>query len=144
MDIASELLGKVILRRFENKVLAGRIVELEVYLGELDQAAHSYIGKTNRNSVLFGDAGYAYVHSIHKYFCMDIVCDVENIPSSILIRAVEPLVGINIMKANRNTSDLYKLTSGPGRFCQAFGIDKSLNGEDVCNNTSKSLFVLTQ
>lgn len=134
--VAENILGKIVVRRFEGIVLAGKVVEVEAYLGSDDPAAHSFIGKTKRNEVLFGNPGYTYVHSIHKYYCMDIVCEGKGNPGSVLIRALEPILGIDIMKVNRSTKDVGALCSGPGKLCQALKITRELNGVNVTRGDS--------
>jgi DNA-3-methyladenine glycosylase len=142
-QVAPELLGKVLLRREHGKVLAGRIVELEVYLGEQDPAAHAYAGRTARNYVLFGPPGYAYVYFIYgNHYCLNVSCMREGEAGSLLFRALEPLNGIEQMAANRGLADfsgrrLRLLTSGPGRLAQALGISRARdNGKDLVSKSS--------
>lgn len=137
VTVAKDLLGKILVRKLDGSILAGKIVETEAYLPYADPAAHNFIGKTPRNEVLFGDAGFTYVHSIHKYHCIDITTEKSSIPGSVLIRALEPLNGIDEMKKLRNLNQLTKLTSGPGKLCQALDITRILNGVDVTNPNSE-------
>src|SRR5690606_24700717 len=111
------------------------IVETESYLPFVDPAAHSYKGKTLRTAVLFEEAGFSYVYSIHRYFCLNVVCDEINVPGCVLIRAIEPLNGTKVMKTNRGTSK--HITNGPGRLCQALQITKDQNGIDLTNKSSE-------
>ena len=144
--VAQELLGKVLVRRSEGALLAGRIVELEAYLGVDDAAAHSAAGKTARNSVLFGEPGHAYVYFIYgMYYCLNISCMPQGDAGCVLVRALEPLAGIAIMADLRGTGAgdpgslraLRLLTSGPGRLCQAFGVTRLLdNGKDIASRSS--------
>jgi DNA-3-methyladenine glycosylase len=141
--VARELLGKVLVRETEALTLAGRIVEVEAYLGEKDQAAHAYAGKTARTSVLFGPPGYAYVYFIYgNHYCLNVSCEREGKAGSVLFRALEPIFGMEEMARARNVvlegpSDLVKLTSGPGRLAQAFGITRLRdNGCDLTQPTS--------
>lgn len=136
ITVARDLLGKILQRSINGKVISGRIVEVESYLGESDEAAHAFSGKTKRNQSLYLDAGHAYVHSIHMQNCLDIVAESAGVPASVLIRALEPLTGIERMRANRHRDALRDLTSGPGKLCQALAIDKSLDGIDICTTDS--------
>ena len=129
--VARKLIGKLLIRRFAGTLLSGIIVETEAYLAKDDPASHNYIGKTLRNAVLFGEAGHAYVHSMRQYHLIDVVTQGTDIPGSVLIRALQPLHGIEHMKIVRKTDDMYSLLSGPSKLCQAFGIDRSMNGMDL-------------
>jgi DNA-3-methyladenine glycosylase len=141
--VARQLLGKVLVRE-EGKIrLAGRIVEVEAYLGENDPAAHAAAGNTARTSVLFGPAGYAYVYFIYgNHYCLNVSCEREGKAGSVLFRALEPLIGIEEMALARGvvmggTRDLVKLTSGPGRLAEAFGITRVRdNGCDLTSPAS--------
>lgn len=136
--VSRELLGKVLVRREAGKLLAARIVEVEAYLGENDPAAHSFAGRTARNAVLFGPPGYAYVYFIYgNHYCLNVSCLPDGVAGGILFRAAEPLVGMEQMALARgvsihSTRDLRKLTSGPGRLAEAFGITRERdNGKDL-------------
>jgi DNA-3-methyladenine glycosylase len=132
LSVARDLLGKIIFRRLGNKLLAGMIVETEAYLGKRDSASHSFSGKTKRNEVMFGKTGKAYVYFTYgNHFCCNVVSGEQNSGCAVLIRAVEPLEGIDIMMKNRDVYYLYNLTNGPGKFAKAFAIDKELNGTDL-------------
>jgi DNA-3-methyladenine glycosylase len=114
----------------------GQIVETEAYVGPQDKACHASRRRTARTEIMFGTAGHAYVYFIYGvYYCLNIVTEAKDFPSAVLIRAVEPLDGIELMKVRRRTEKLHNLASGPGKLCQAFAIDKSLNGADVCDKT---------
>lgn len=139
--VARELLGKVLVRRTNTEFLTGRIVETEAYLGEDDPAAHAAAGNTARTSVLFGPPGHAYVYFIYgNHYCLNVSC--EGNGGGVLIRALEPLQGIEYMARNRGIAragarDLRKLTSGPGRLAQAFGITRARdNGCDLVSESS--------
>lgn len=132
--VARELLGKIIVRKLEHQIVRGRIVETEGYLARGDEAAHGFGGKTKRNASLYKDAGHAYVHGMRQYFLLDIVTEEIGVPSSVLIRAVEPLQGIEYMKALRGIDVVEHLASGPGKFCIAFEINKELDGIDITNS----------
>jgi len=142
--VARELLGKLLVRREGRKLLVGRIVELEVYLGENDPAAHAAVGLTERNRVLFGPPGFAYVYFIYgNHYCLNVSCMPEGKAGSILFRALEPIAGIPEMQQARGleakpgarTERL--LTSGPGRLAEAFGITRTRdNGKDLTSAES--------
>lgn len=145
--VAPRLLGKLLVQRGMpgEEAIAGRIVEIEAYLGPHhvppDPAAHAHRGPTPRNMVLFGRAGHAYVYSIYgRYFCMNVSCEQEGQAGSALLRALEPIAGIMQMARNRGidwVGDLTdrlaaQLTSGPSRLCQALGLVRtSHNGIDL-------------
>lgn len=136
LEVAPELLGKILVRKVNNQIISGRIVEVEAYVAFTDQASHSFKGKNKRNSSLYLSAGHAYVHKIHMQNCLDIVTDNKDIPSGVLIRAIEPIKGINIMMLNRKTDNIKNLTNGPGKLCQSLNIDRTLDGIDVCSKSS--------
>jgi DNA-3-methyladenine glycosylase len=146
--VSRELLGKVLVRRVATKLLAARIVEVEAYLGKNDPAAHSFAGRTPRNAVLFGPPGYAYVYFIYgNHFCLNVSCLPDGVPGGVLFRALEPLVGLDAMARSRGTplhghGDLRRLTSGPGRLAEAFGITRERdNGKDL-TSTDSDLFIM--
>ena len=128
--VARSLLGKVLVRKTPRGILAGRIVETEAYLGEGDDAAHAASGKTARNAVLFGPPGFAYVYFIYgSYYCLNVSCLPNGVPGGVLFRAMEPLIGIEEMARARGVElskkrDLTKVSSGPGRMCEALGITR--------------------
>jgi DNA-3-methyladenine glycosylase len=127
MTVARELLGKWLLHDDHGQLLIGRIVETEAYLAVEDPASHSYRGQTPRNTAMFGPPGHAYIYAMHRYHCLNVVTEGEGIPSAVLLRAVEPLQGIEVMCQRRRTARYVDLTSGPGKLCQAFAIDRSLD-----------------
>jgi len=133
VEVARQLLGKYLVRKHRDGITIGRIVETEAYVGPEDKACHASRGRTARTEIMFGPAGHAYVYFIYGfYYCLNIVTEEKDFPSAVLIRAVEPLDGIELMKVRRRTEKLHNLASGPGKLCQAFAIDKSLNGADIC------------
>ena len=134
--VARDLLGKALVRLLGSVEYAGKIVETEAYVPFTDPASHSFIGKTPRNDVMFGEAGVTYVYSIHQVFCLNIVTEGVGSPGAVLIRAVEPIAEIDQMKVNRKTDELVKLTSGPGKLCQAMQITRADNGKSVCDSYS--------
>jgi DNA-3-methyladenine glycosylase len=136
--VARQLLGKTLVKKDGKTILSGRIVEVEAYDGEVDQAAHSYGGITKRNEIMFNEGGYLYVYlSYGVHFCCNVVTGIKNKGTAILIRAVEPIEGIEIMCKNRfgkkniNEKGIINLTSGPGKVCKAFGIEKKHSGFDL-------------
>lgn len=129
--VARDLIGCVLETRVQGLVTAGRIVEVEAYVGPHDPAAHGYRWrKTARNARLFGPAGTCYVYFIYGvHWCANVVTEREGYPAAVLLRALEPLQGIEIMQRRRGIEALELLCSGPGRLCQALGIDGSFDGE---------------
>ena len=117
----------------------GRIVETEAYIGPQDLACHAAKGRTQRTEVMFGPAGHAYVYFIYgMYNMLNLVTEAKDYPAAVLIRAVEPVQGLELMKQRRRNQAPRNLASGPGKLCQAFDIDRELNGADLCG---KILFV---
>ncbi len=133
--VARALLGKLLIRRTKRGMLAGRIVETEAYLGEDDEAAHSFVGKTARNAVLFGPPGRAYVYFIYgNHYCLNVSCLGDGIAGGVLFRAVEPVAGIEEMAAARgvsvkNPGDLRKISSGPGRMAEALRVTRERDND---------------
>jgi DNA-3-methyladenine glycosylase len=151
--VAHELLGKVLLRVEEGEIRAGRIVETEAYLGQNDAAAHSAAGRTERNAVLFGPPGHAYVYFIYgMHYCLNVSCEPEGKAGGVLFRALEPLLGIDAMARARNLAphtasgravagDLRSLTSGPGRLAAAFSITRLRDNGCDLTSPSSSLWI---
>ncbi len=136
LKVAQLLLGKLLVRKYEGVNLTGRIVETEAYCGSDDAASHAAGGKTSRNAVMFGPPGFAYVYFIYgKYNCLNFVTEPEGIPAAVLIRAIEPMHGINAMRKLRDKTKITELASGPGKLCQAFAIDKVFNQADLLYDT---------
>lgn len=129
--VAQDLLGKMLWRETEQGVTAGRIVEVEAYHGSDDPASHSYRGQTKRNASMFGPPGHAYVYTIHAKFCMNVVTEAAGTANAVLLRAVEPIHGCELMRARRLTDVTLDLTRGPARLCQAFQIDRQMDGWDL-------------
>ncbi len=154
------LLGAALVREDETGRRAGRVVEVEAYIGEADQASHARFGPTARNRIMFGPAGLAYVYLVYgMHACLNVVTEPEGAPAALLIRAVEPLVGLDRMRADRvtraggnrrfsdpdqaandaariaRTSD-HRLASGPGLVAAAFGLDPGWTGTDMCDPAS--------
>lgn len=139
--VARELLGKVLVSCIRGQRLAGRIVEVEAYFGKDDPAAHSAAGKTARNAVLFGPPGHAYVYFIYgMHSCVNVSCEPEGQAGCVLIRALEPLSGLDTMARLRGLSPAKPkmLASGPGRLCQALAITRAThNGLDLTDTASE-------
>jgi DNA-3-methyladenine glycosylase len=140
LEVALSLLGKNFIRLLGDSLLVGKIVEVEAY-GAHDPASHSFRGKTQRNEVMFWEGGRLYVYFTYgMHYCVNVVTGKENIGEAVLIRAIEPISGIEIMFRNRfphqksqilNHQSLMNLTNGPAKFAQAFGLGKSENGIDL-------------
>jgi DNA-3-methyladenine glycosylase len=132
ITVAKELLGKVLVRQLKDRALAGVIVEVEAYVGPHDLACHASKGRTRRTEIMFGPGGFAYVYMIYGfYFCLNAVTEEEGYPAAVLIRAIEPLENVEIMRAHRRSERDIDIASGPGKLCRALSIDKALNGEDL-------------
>jgi len=139
-EVAKKLLGKILVRVISGKILSGKIVETEAYLDENDLASHSAVGMTERNKVMFGEAGLAYVYFTYgMHYCFNVVTGEVGKGSAVLIRSLEPINGIDLMKKFRQKDDLHILTNGPAKLCQALKIDKKLNGVDL--KTSNEIFI---
>ena len=133
LQVARQLLGKYLVRRHPDGKTVGRIVETEAYVGPHDLACHAAKGRTARTEVMFGPPGHAYVYFIYGvYYCLNIVTEEVGHASAVLIRALEPVEGIELMQQRRGTQKLHSLASGPGKLCLAMAIDKTLNGVDMC------------
>jgi len=138
--VARALLGKFLVRKIGDKILSGLIVETEAYQGFADKASHAHKGKTERNAVMFGPSGFSYIYLIYgMYNCFNITTEKENYPAAVLIRAVQPVQGLELIKKFRGTNKLENLCSGPGKFCQAFNLDRDLSGLDLTK--SKKLWL---
>lgn len=133
IELSKKLLGKILVRRNGETVTKGRIVETEAYMGKIDKAAHSYGNKgKERCAVQYGLGGFAYVYLIYgMYSCFNVTANNEGVPEVSLIRALEPVDGIDEMKLRRKTDKIKNLCSGPGKLCMAMDIDRSLYGADL-------------
>jgi DNA-3-methyladenine glycosylase len=142
--VAQDLLGKVLVHEINGQKVAAKIVEAEAYMGVTDKAAHSYGGKrTPRVEGMYRGPGFAYVFLVYgMYYCFNIVTREAGNPQAVLLRAVEPAGGLDLIAQNRfnkaygelTKSQLKNLTNGPGKLCKALVIDKSLNGADLCGD----------
>ena len=140
LKVARALIGKEFVCRSAKSTLSGKIVETEAYIGEDDPACHARFGKTRRNSIMFGAGGFTYVYFVYgMYDMLNFVTEKAGFPAAVLIRALEPIEGIEVMKKRRQTDSLRNLTSGPGKLCRAFGIKAKDTGIDL---TGDSWFVL--
>jgi DNA-3-methyladenine glycosylase len=138
-EVARDLIGRLLVRRLSAVTLMGRIVECEAYQ-EDDPASHSFRGVTNRTEVMFGPAGRLYVYFTYgMHFCMNVVTGREGEGSAVLLRAVEPLEGLEWMRHRRGVADPRLLCSGPARLTQAYGIGRADNGMDLL--AARDLFV---
>jgi DNA-3-methyladenine glycosylase len=132
VDVAPDLLGKTFVRRLDGHLLSGRIVEVEAYQGERDPGSHAFRGLTPRTRVMFGPPGHLYVYFTYgMHFCSNVVTDSEGVAGAVLLRALEPLEGLEIMEERRGTSDPLQLCSGPAKLCQALGMGRSENGSSL-------------
>lgn len=133
LTVAQELLGKILVHEHPGGRISGRIVETEAYVGQDDPASHAFRGKTPRNALMFGEAGYAYIYFIYgMYFCLNAVTEAQGFPAAVLIRAIEPLEGETQMGIHRGGVPRRQLGNGPGKLCQAFGLGREHNGSDLC------------
>jgi len=136
LKVAKELLGKYLIVNKDGTKLSGKIVEVEAYRGPYDPASHAYGGMTPRNKIMFGEPGHAYVYFTYgMYYCLNIITERKGFPAGVLIRALEPKDGIEMMKKRRKKEKIEDLTSGPGKLCQAMGVNKRLYGADLVGKT---------
>ncbi|MGC8999144.1 MAG: DNA-3-methyladenine glycosylase [Candidatus Bathyarchaeia archaeon] len=129
--VARGLLGKTLVRRFNHHILSGKIVETEAYYGENDPASKAYKGRKAFNELMYLDVGKTFIYMVHGNWLLNIVAHSRGSVGAVLIRAIEPLEGIEFMRKNRGVKDVHALTSGPGRLTRAMGITKEQNGLDV-------------
>jgi DNA-3-methyladenine glycosylase len=135
LEVARRLLGKYLVRVHSDGVTAGMILETEAYVGLEDKASHGSRRRTPRNAMMFGPPGFAYVYVIYgMHHCLNVVTEPEDYPAAVLIRAVQPCEGLELMAARRRKQDMRLLAKGPGNLCQAFGIERCLNGIDLCGD----------
>jgi DNA-3-methyladenine glycosylase len=143
VTLARALLGQILVRKLpDGRELAGRIVEVEAYLGIEDEAAHSFGGRrTKRNESMWGEAGHAYVYFTYgMHWCVNVVADRPEVPTACLIRALEPLSGLDEMRRRRGRDRDFDLCSGPAKLTQALGIDRALDGADLVEGSE--LFIV--
>ncbi len=129
--VARELLGKRLVCTSSTGLCGGRIVETEAYLSQRDSACHASRGMNKKNATMFGPPGHAYVYVIHARHCLNFVTEQEGRPSAVLVRAIEPLDGIELMHQRRGTQRLLDLARGPARLCEALSVDRRHDGLDL-------------
>ncbi len=134
VEVARELIGKHLVRRTPHGLCGGAVVETEAYLASCDPASHSFRGMTPKNATMFGRAGLLYVFPIHGRHCLNAVTESRGIASAVLIRAVRPLHGIELMQQRRQCQSI-DLARGPARLCDAFAVDRRLDGWDLTRGT---------
>ena len=133
MELARKLLGMLLVHRTIAGVAAGMIVETEAYVGAIDKACHAWQNRSERTEVMYHDGGYAYVYLIYgMHPCINVVTGPKGEGNAVLIRALEPVIGLELMQQRRNTKTVQHLCSGPGKVCQALGITKNEYGLDLC------------
>ena len=133
LTVARELIGKKIITNLPEGLTSGIIIETEAYMGTVDAASHAYRGKTERTKIFYGAGGFVYVYLIYgMYLCTNVIANVENVPEAVLIRALQPADGVELMKSRRNKNNLRDLCSGPGKLSQSLGITKNFYGADLC------------
>lgn len=138
LEVARDLVGCRLVRVLEGERVSGRIVETEAYIGEADEASHARPGRTRRNASMYGPPGHAYVYLIYGiHHCFNVVSDSEGFPAAVLIRALEPQEGTEVMSRRRGGRPDHELTAGPGRLCEALGIDLRFDGADLCAPDSR-------
>lgn len=141
-SVALKLLGKIFVRKLNGVTLSGKIVEVEAYCGFTDEASHSYKGKTQRNKIMFEEGGLLYVYFTYgMHYCANVVTGSSDEANAVLIRAIEPINGIDVMILNRygnkqelNKKEMQNLVNGPAKICEAFSITKNQNGADLSKN----------
>jgi DNA-3-methyladenine glycosylase len=135
LQVARGLLGKYLVIRKDDHYLSGKIVETEAYKGFGDPASHAFKGRTPRNEVMFGEPGHAYVYLTYGiHHCLNLVTEKKSYPAAVLIRALEPADGVELMMRRRGRERLRELTGGPAKLCQALDVDRRLNGVDICGD----------
>lgn len=135
LDVARDLLGKMLVRRTDEGRRVGRIVETEAYVGPEDRASHAWRGETGRTALMFGPPGYAYVYLIYgMYHCFNVVTEREGFPAAVLIRALEPILPKNAARPADERMPSEKIANGPGKLCRYMEIDRRLGGIDLCGS----------
>ena len=139
LDLAKALIGKILVHQTDEDLMGGQIVETEAYLGITDRAAHSFNNKrTKRTEIMYKTPGHIYMYQMHTHHLLNVVSGEENNPEAILIRAVEPVVGRELMEKNRPVQKAVNLTNGPGKLTKAFGITMDYYGASL---TKSKVFI---
>ena len=133
VEVARDLVGKILIKKINRQWVGGIIVETEAYLSHGDHASHSHRGITTANSAMFQPAGTLYVYPIHTHRCFNVVTEKNDQGCAVLIRALEPIWGINQMITLRKTREIRQLARGPGRLCQSLAINRDHNGQNLAN-----------
>ncbi|MGD2200875.1 MAG: DNA-3-methyladenine glycosylase [Candidatus Bathyarchaeota archaeon] len=129
--VARDLLGKRLVRRFDGALMEGIVVETEAYYGFKDPASRAFRGMKGYNRLMWGEPARVFIYNVHRYWMFNIVAHIPNGIGAVLIRAIEPTKGIEVMLRNRPVEELKNLTSGPGKLTLAMGIDKNIHGSSV-------------
>jgi len=141
LEVSEDLIGKVLVRKSSEGTTSGIIVETEAYRGEDDPASFAFRGRTKRSEMLYGPPAKAFVYLTYGiHYLLNVITEREDFPAAVLIRAVEPLRGISLMKKRRKSDNLMNLCSGPAKLCQAFAIDLAFN--DVSISSYRSLLFI--
>lgn len=135
--VARGLLGRILARKAKEVRLEGRIVETEAYYGRGDPASRAYRGKKSYNELMWGEPGIAFIYMVHGNWLFNVITGKRGEPGGVLIRAVEPLIGLDAMKKQRGIEEVRNLTSGPGKLTKAMSITKEQNGIDVTDPRSE-------
>ena len=137
VELARKLLGCLLVHCTTDGVAGGMIVETEAYVGAVDKACHAYRNRSERTEIMYQDGGYAYVYFIYgMHHCFNVVTGLRGEGNAVLIRALEPVLGLELMQRRRNTKTVQSLCSGPGKLCQALAITKEEYGLDLCDPAS--------
>ena len=137
VELARKLLGCLLIHRTPDGITGGMIVEAEAYVGASDKACHAYRNRSERTEIMYGDGGFAYVYLIYgMHHCFNVVTGPAGEGNAVLIRALEPVIGLELMRKRRQADKLQNLCSGPGKVCQALGITKNEYGLDLCAEDS--------
>lgn len=132
LEVARDLLGRHLVRELDGALVVTRVVEVEAYCGVTDTASHSHKGRTARTEVMFGEPGVAYVYFVYgMHWMLNVVTDAVDVPCAVLVRAVEPVFGVEVMRARRPGRRDRDLASGPAKLCAALGVDKAQNRLDL-------------